>query len=138
MDAAPTRPDRIPADAVYAGGIDGGEWLRCGDAGDGATRCEIFDRVSGDLRYESWFRYCPNVSGPAMPLRVGVERGLLVSQAWLRRDRLDVFHPPANTTLAEIEREHELIEKYYRDFGVNRSCEANEGTITDQQQLNAP
>jgi len=55
-------------------------------------------------------------------MQLGAERGLLVSGAWLRRDREDVFHPPTNATEDEIREEQELIQKYYQLGGVNADC----------------
>jgi hypothetical protein len=41
---------------------------------------------------------------------------------WLRRDRPDVFHPPPDATQVELDDEQDLIDKYYREFGVRTDC----------------
>jgi hypothetical protein len=113
----------LPAVAVYAGGVDGGDWVACEGEPDGALHCRIFDPEGGALRRESWFRYCPqngseHVGSPDMLDAVG----LYISRATLIRDRRDVFHPPANATAQQVQAEQQLIEESYREYGVDRDC----------------
>ena len=57
----PPRPPNLPAEAIYVGGLDGGQWASCEGSEDGALHCSIYDSASGQVRYESWFRYCPRL-----------------------------------------------------------------------------
>jgi len=119
----PPRPQGLPKEAVYAGGMDGGDWVACRPPQGNVLYCRIFDPKNGALRYESWFRYCPD-SGPRSAGQPSMldARGLLVSDVLLRRDRPDVFHPPLGATSEEIQIEHEIIAKTYRDDGVRADC----------------
>lgn len=125
------RPAGLPQDAVYAGGVDGGDWLSCEGTYEGVLHCRIFDAATAAVRHESWFRYCPQI-GPreaGKPVMLDWETGLRVSDVQLRRDRPDVFHPPPNASDAEIVATQELIDKYYRLDGVNPNCSAlSDGT----------
>ncbi len=60
---SPPRPSSLPSEAVYAGGVDGGDWVACDASANSALHCRIFDNETGDLRRESWFRYCPQSGG---------------------------------------------------------------------------
>lgn len=83
----PPRPDSVPIDAVWAGGLDGGGWVRCSTPSSEFNICTIYDeegRTPGPARYslrdagraarleELKYRY---VTGEA----IGLDRGLELS-----------------------------------------------------------
>lgn len=120
---SPARPSRLPSDAIYAGGIDGGDWVACDATQESALHCRIFDHETGELRRESWFRYCPQAGERFVG---SVERldaaGAHLGRVTLKPDRPDVFHPPSSMPLDEVERELDLIAESYRDDGVLADC----------------
>lgn len=122
---SPPRPPGLPPDAVYAGGIDGGDWVACEGVQDGALHCRIFDSREGSLRYESWFRYCPQLAGvdaAGEPDSIDWEIGVRLTDVLLRRDRPDIYHPPAGASREQIAMEEEMITKYYHLEGVHADC----------------
>lgn len=117
---SPPRPAGLPPEAVYAGGVDGGDWVACEGTGEGVLYCRTFDPRDGALRRESWFRFCPQLGG-----RHAGEPGMIDAEnMWLGNVRLrrDVAHLPANATAEEIAHEQELIEKYYLLDAVRADC----------------
>src|SRR5688572_10742715 len=54
--APPTRPSHVPADAVWRGGADGGNWHRCAIESD-VISCTYFQE-SSDQFYTQKFRLC--------------------------------------------------------------------------------
>jgi len=52
QNTPPARPAGVPTDAVWAGGVDGGNWLRCRWEGKEPAAffwCEIYSDFSGDV-----------------------------------------------------------------------------------------
>jgi hypothetical protein len=50
----PTKPDGVPAEAVWAGGLDGGGWVLCSTPSPSYNECTIYDeegRTHGPRRY---------------------------------------------------------------------------------------
>jgi hypothetical protein len=50
----PTKPEGVPAEAVWAGGVDGGGWVLCLTPSPEYNECTIFDeegRTPGPRRY---------------------------------------------------------------------------------------
>ena len=43
----PERPKGVPAEAVWAGGIDGGGWVMCSTSSSEYNECTIFDEGGG-------------------------------------------------------------------------------------------
>ena len=43
----PERPKSVPAEAVWAGGIDGGGWVVCSTSSSEYNECTIFDEGGG-------------------------------------------------------------------------------------------
>jgi hypothetical protein len=113
----------MPAEAVFVGGVDGGDWLACEGIEGGVLHCRIFDPLTPAFR-ESWFRYCPQLGGnqSGEPAMLDWELGLRLSNVQLRRDRPDVYHPAPGATEEQVSHEQELIDKYYRLDGVNSDC----------------
>lgn len=60
----PTRASGVPPDAVWAGGADGGDWLRCRAANAQGTRfrCEIYHDFTGELEVDGHFALAPGIS----------------------------------------------------------------------------
>jgi hypothetical protein len=48
-DAAPPRPEGVPADAVWAGGMKGGDWLRCVAESEEQFLCTVYSESSGHV-----------------------------------------------------------------------------------------
>ena len=117
------RPPHVPPNAVLVGGKAGGDWMACEGTIDGILHCRIFDPLSQAFR-ESWFRYCPQLGAREAgdPVLLNWELGLQVSNAQLRRDRRDVFHPAPDTRAEKLKLELEMIEKYYQLDGVDADC----------------
>lgn len=46
---SPTRPRSVPAEALWAGGPDGGAWVDCTQSPTGSFHCEVFADVTGAL-----------------------------------------------------------------------------------------
>lgn len=128
------RPTHMPDEAVFVGGLDGGEWLACEGIESGVLHCRIFDPLTPAFR-ESWFRYCPQLGGDQSgePAVLDWELGLRLSDVLLRRDRPDVYHPAPGETEEQIRHEQELIDKYYQLDGVNFDC-APVATISPDEQ----
>lgn len=49
VDYPPKRPESVDADAVWAGGVDGGSWVTCKDSGaeENTFRCRVFAEGGG-------------------------------------------------------------------------------------------
>ncbi len=47
QDTEPIRPTSIPKDAVWVGGNDGGNWIKCIKVEDGIFKCHIFTEIEG-------------------------------------------------------------------------------------------
>lgn len=46
----PPRPKGVPADAVWAGGADGGSFIKCSyDASTGLNFCIVYNDFTGDI-----------------------------------------------------------------------------------------
>lgn len=120
---SPPRPIDLPPEAIYAGGVDGGDWVACSGVSDGALHCRIFDNESGELRRESWFRYCPQSGGRfSGSVEMVDAAGAHIGAVTLKRDRPDVFHAPADMSPDALSDELKLIAEGYRDSGVNADC----------------
>ena len=117
------RPSHIPSDAEFVGGSSGGDWMKCEGTSDNVLRCKIYDPLNRSF-IESWFRYCPAL-GPK-ETGVGVvldwEKGLVVNDLRLRRDRIDIYHPDPEEKEEDIALQNELIVKYFELDGVDRNC----------------
>jgi hypothetical protein len=48
-DPRPVRPSNVASDAVWAGGPDGGMWIRCNAGVDRALICSVAANVTGEL-----------------------------------------------------------------------------------------
>lgn len=81
----PERPEGVPSNAVWAGGLDGGGWVHCSTPSSEFNMCTIYDeqgRSPGPARYslrntgraakpeELRYRY---VTGEAIGLEGGLE-----------------------------------------------------------------
>lgn len=62
------RPRGVPQDAVWAGGVDGGAWIRCQRRSSTEYFCAVFDDQAG----EPWARGLYALQGAAAP-RAGEE-----------------------------------------------------------------
>jgi hypothetical protein len=52
----PARPASVPAEAVWAGGADGGSWILCSvDAENNVNRCTIYNDNSGEIELQGDF-----------------------------------------------------------------------------------
>jgi hypothetical protein len=53
----PKRPESVPLDAVWGGGIDGGYWLDCQELTEiqDAFYCMLYNDYSGDLEFQWQF-----------------------------------------------------------------------------------
>ena len=50
------RPTEVPSDASWAGGADGGSWIRCEvREARQANYCTVYHENSGDIIAEGWF-----------------------------------------------------------------------------------
>lgn len=120
---SPPRPPQLPPEAIYAGGVDGGDWVACDGGSDGTLHCRIFDHESGDLRRESWFRYCPRTGAQfSGSVEMVDAAGAHVGNVTLKRDRPDIFHAPSNMSPSALRDELDLIAEGYRDDGVHADC----------------
>ena len=120
---SPPRPARLPPEAIYAGGAVGGDWVACDGGSDGALHCRIFDHESGDLRRESWFRYCPQDGQQfAGSVEIVDAKGAHTGGVTLKRDRPDVFHAPPNMPSGDRANELEHISEEYYEDGVHADC----------------
>lgn len=60
----PPRPNGIPSDASWAGGPDGGSFIKCSfDAVSGLNFCAVYNEFTGGLVVEGQFR----ISGRSRP-----------------------------------------------------------------------
>jgi hypothetical protein len=60
----PPRPKGVPADAVWAGGADGGSFIKCSfDPSAGLNFCTVYNDFTGKIEAEGRFA----ISGPARP-----------------------------------------------------------------------
>ena len=61
----PDRPANVPADAIWAGGPDIGEWVSCRQTSEtGAFHCRVYANVTGVLVEEGVFRIRPESIDP--------------------------------------------------------------------------
>lgn len=61
----PDRPANVPADAIWAGGPDIGEWVSCRQTSEtGAFHCLVYANVTGVLVEEGVFRIRPESIDP--------------------------------------------------------------------------
>lgn len=49
------RPESVPAEALWAGGMDGGHWVYCESSTFGKRDCTIYDHPTGDLAVQGKF-----------------------------------------------------------------------------------
>jgi hypothetical protein len=50
------RPDGVPPNAVWAGGVDGGNWITCSaNAGNGFNQCIVYHDFTGEVRLSGEF-----------------------------------------------------------------------------------
>jgi hypothetical protein len=54
-NASPTRPDAVPKNAVWSGGVDGGMWIFCESNGLLELECKAYSDVTGVLVEEGIF-----------------------------------------------------------------------------------
>lgn len=58
----PPRPEGVPNTAVWAGGVDGGSFIRCSfESGDSLNRCSVYNDYTGRLEAQGPFK----ISGPS-------------------------------------------------------------------------
>lgn len=127
-DFVPARPSSLPPTAVYAGGVDGGEWVSCKFTEDNRISCFIYDSETGRQRYERSMKVCPavqlkinhgieKVSPEFLDAEIGIFTGLAAYD-----DRPMKYFPLASDTPEEVAHEAELARKYYEGFGVKSDC----------------
>lgn len=133
----PKRPNGLPQNAMYAGGIDGGEWVSCTPTSDNRLVCVIFDSTTGDPRYEKSLKICPSMLLVVERTRKDLRPRYLDAEiaqfdgAPAFVDRPFKYYPRPADSHDEIERQEELSRKYYEDYGVTEECKAvnpNPGT----------
>jgi len=50
------RPEGVPPDAVWAGGVDGGNWITCtANAKDDFNQCTVYHDYTGEVRLSAEF-----------------------------------------------------------------------------------
>jgi hypothetical protein len=59
----PARHAKVPADAVWSGGADGGAWIACAGPIARAYDCKVFHDLTGELEISGRFAYM----GPGSP-----------------------------------------------------------------------
>lgn len=126
--AEPPRPAGLPDVAIYAGGIDGGEWVSCEPTEDNRIECTLFDPKSGEPRYHKSLRICPSMlllrkraGGEFQPRYFDAESARF-DGASAFVDRPDTYLPRPIDTPEHISHQRELAEKYYHDYGVTSDC----------------
>ncbi len=61
------RPKGVPTDAVWAGGADGGSYIKCVyNSKDGLLYCTVYNDYTGDVRANGPFK----ITGPSKPENV--------------------------------------------------------------------
>lgn len=123
----PKRPAGLPASAIYAGGLDGGDWASCQVTEDNAIKCILYDQTDGQPRYERSFRLCPRVAlmrktgRPVQPRWFDAEGGAFDNVAAFV-DRPDKYLPRTSDSPNEIKHQADLAQKYYAEAGVSVDC----------------
>lgn len=59
----PPRPPLVPPSAVWAGGVDGGSWVRCTKAEPAVYDCTVWDDYVGSTRAAGLFRLVQSAAG---------------------------------------------------------------------------
>jgi hypothetical protein len=55
--SSPPRPSGVPADAVWAGGADGGSFIKCAfDSATGLDLCSVFNDYTGETEARGRYR----------------------------------------------------------------------------------
>jgi hypothetical protein len=125
----PRRPANLPRDARFVGGADGGNWIACASTGDGRLTCIVFDVATGSPRFERSMRICPNLfareawSKAMLNLRYMDAETATFDGVVALVDRPDRYFKRPGDSTEDVAREHEISEKYFKQFGVDHGCE---------------
>lgn len=122
----PKRPVGLPDHALYAGGVDGGEWVSCKPATENRIVCTIFDPMDGEPRHEKSLRVCPGArllqNGSEFRPRYFDAESAQFDGVPAYVDRPDIYFPRSEDTVDVVSHQKELAEKYFRDYGVTADC----------------
>ncbi len=77
------RPDNVPVDAFWQGGVDGGQWYQCKNSSQKFQyHCVIYDDVTGDIDYQGDMEFYVNINNGSkiIPLRSYLQKQQLSAE----------------------------------------------------------